>query len=216
MSTWAFIDHENIPDFEQIDLKADERIPLFCGPGNKKLKPEPLTLPPFSATFPATPSRPAPMNKKDLHQHVLSHLGGQAKALEAAARKTASLATDEEHKARGKYETFSLETSYLARGQAQRVEDIRSALATLRAMPIRELPGDADIQPGALVEVTDQTGATDIFWFVPAGGGEEIDYHAHRVQLLTPNSPLARALSTKRAGDTLTFNGRSLRIQSVR
>lgn len=155
------------------------------------------------------------MNKKKLHQHVLAHFHDQAKALEAAARKTALMATDEEHRARGKYETFSLENSYLARGQAQRVEDTRSTLATLRAMKMTELPADAPVQMGARVEVTDETGTPDHFWLVPAGGGEEIEWEGQVIQLLTPHSPLARALLKKKAGQTVPFAGRTLHIQSV-
>ena len=155
------------------------------------------------------------MNKHDLHRHCLEHLEAQLRSLEAAARKTAATATDEEHKARSKYETFSLENSYLARGQARRVEDMRTVLNSVRAMPVRELPADADIQPGVLVEVIDQTGVTDLLWLVPAGGGEEIHYEGRLIQLLTPQSPLGRALLNKRRGDSLTFAGRTLRIQSV-
>jgi len=155
------------------------------------------------------------VNKKDLYHRCLAHFSEQAKALEAAARKTAAMATDEEHKARSKYETFSLENSYLARGQAQRVEDMRATLSTLRAMKVIELPESAEVQLGALVEVTDQTGATEFLWVVPAGGGEEIELDDHTILLLTPSSPLAQALMKKRAGDTIEFAGRTLRIQSV-
>ncbi len=160
--------------------------------------------------------------KKDLHHQCLRQLEAQAKALEAAARKTAAMATDEEHKARNKYETFSLENSYLARGQAKRVEEMRTVVTKIRAMTIIELPENAEVQMGAVVEVTDPAGDTEWYWIVPAGGGEEVPLGAchdkgveRTIQLLTPNSPLARALIRKRAGESVTFAKRTLRIRSV-
>lgn len=155
------------------------------------------------------------MNKQDLHQHCLKQLSDQTKALEAAARKTASIATDDEHKARSKYETFSLENSYLARGQARRVEEMRTALAAIRAMKVTTLPEDAEVQMGALMEVADERGETELLWMVPAGGGEEIHMPDQVVLMLTPNSPLSKALLKKRAGASVTFSGRTLRIRSV-
>jgi len=155
------------------------------------------------------------MNKKDLHHQCLAQLTDQAKALEAAARKTASIATDEEHKARSKYETFSLENSYLARGQAKRVEEVRATITKIRAMKIVELPEHAEIQMGAVVEVTDPSGETEWYWIVPAGGGEEVQVGEHTIQLLTPHSPLAQALMKKREGESVIFAKRTLRIRSV-
>ena len=83
-------------------------------------------------------------------------------------------ATDREHKAQNKYDTFGLEASYLARGQAQRVEDLTEALARLRAMPLRAFGDGEGIQSSALVEVENAEGERDLLFLVGAGGGEEV------------------------------------------
>lgn len=91
--------------------------------------------------------------------------------LERAARASAALATDAEHRARSKYETFSLESSYLARGQAMRVGEIREACSRLKAFRLADFSMEEAVQPGALVKVLNEKGEAD--WFCWSRRGEE-------------------------------------------
>ena len=76
------------------------------------------------------------MNKAEIHKAFIEKLAVQVAAITLASKHAMSDVTDPEHKARSKYETFSLEASYLARGQSLRVEELRDALSILRAMPV--------------------------------------------------------------------------------
>lgn len=93
------------------------------------------------------------MNQTSILKAACDLLEAQLEASESAAKRSQETASDTEHIARSKYETFSLETSYLARGQAMRVEELRESLGRLQAF--RALPADAllPIGLGALVQV---------------------------------------------------------------
>jgi transcription elongation GreA/GreB family factor len=155
------------------------------------------------------------MDKTKIRRTCVVSLEKQIKDLLSAAKASASMATDEEHRARSKYDTFSLESSYLARGQARRVGEMREALSRLLAMPLRVLGAEDEVQMGALVEVVDPAGEYQVLWIVTAGGGEEVEEEGRSIQLVTLQSPIAQVLLKKKVGETVHFAKRPLRIASV-
>jgi hypothetical protein len=72
------------------------------------------------------------MNKADLYQTLIDQLQQELATVTAAAKSSFATATSDAHHAEGKYDTFSLETSYLARGQAKRVAELHDALSSPR------------------------------------------------------------------------------------
>ncbi len=139
----------------------------------------------------------------------------QVHDLETAAKASASLATDAEHRARSKYETFSLETSYLARGQAKRVAEMREVLSKLRVYKPKTFAKGEGVQMGALVRVEEQNGGQQVYLLVPVGGGEEVMYEGENIQLVTLQSPIAQVLLGKKAGESFTFAKRLFKIDVV-
>lgn len=130
-------------------------------------------------------------------------------ALERAQREAQAGATHEEAKAEGDKDTRAVEQTYLARGQAQRVEELRAALAALRAMPLRDFAPGAPAALGALVTLDDD-GELRRFFIAPESGGTRLA--GGRVQVVTPKSPLGEALVGGRAGeDCSLFVGGKLR-----
>ena len=124
------------------------------------------------------------------------------------------MATSQEHQARSKYETFSLESSYLARGQARRVEALTEALEQLQQLPLTALPPTSPVLRGALVRLEGGDGTRQALFIAPSGGGEQIVADGEAVTMMTSSSPLGRALLGKtvgasfdfeRAGDVQTF-----------
>jgi RNA polymerase sigma-70 factor (ECF subfamily) len=105
-------------------------------------------------------------------------------------------ATHEEARPENDKDTRALEQSYLARGGAIRVEALRAALTEVHAMPMHG--ADDVVCLGALV-TTDEASETRRVWIAPCGGGVRLA--AGTVQVITPQSPLARALLGKRRGD---------------
>ena len=77
------------------------------------------------------------MNKHAVHQLVLEKLSVDLDIAQRAAQTAYETATHEENIAENKYDTLGLEASYLAAGQAKRVEEIKQALALCQSMPLR-------------------------------------------------------------------------------
>ena len=140
--------------------------------------------------------------KSPLLDLIRAELRAQLERLAKAASETHAAATDPGSKAEGKYDTRSLEASYLAAGQARQVDAIAAARHTFEALHLPNFPGDAAIDAGALVEVALQ-GGTAFFLLVPACGGLVITHAGREITLLTPDSGLYRKLLGRHRGDSL-------------
>jgi transcription elongation GreA/GreB family factor len=145
----------------------------------------------------------APVSKTLLKQQLAQAISADLATRERAYRTAREGATDDEAKPENDKDTRALELSYLARGEALRVEETRAALGEVLAMPIRDLCDGEPAAIGALVTTRDETAGepakTSLFWIAPHGGGTRLARDAVRV--LTPKSPMGTALVGKRAGD---------------
>jgi transcription elongation GreA/GreB family factor len=144
--------------------------------------------------------------KRRLVAELLDRLRADHAALARAQRATVAGATSEEAKSEHSKDTRALEQTYLARGQAQRVAEVREGLSRVAALPHREFAEGEPIAVGAVVEIEEE-GATSILLLVPFGGGIRL---SGGEQVVTPASPLGRALIGRTSGDTveITVAGR--------
>lgn len=140
------------------------------------------------------------MTKQQIHQCFIDQLTNELAALTAAARNTIATATNEAHQAESKYDTFSLESSYLARGQARRVEELTQALDRLQLLPLKELDDRSLIQLSALVRLEATDGERRTLFFGPDAGGEEVEIEGETITMVTAQSPLGRAVLGKTTG----------------
>lgn len=151
--------------------------------------------------------------KKDLKAELLAQLEKTLAGLEAAHADTREAATHEEAKPENDKDTRALEQSYLARGQANRIAQLKAGVAAVSVMSIAATEVS---RPGALVETEDDDGATARWLLAPDGGGLKL---AGQVQVLTPQSPLGAALSQRREGDevevTVAGKKRTLSVTAV-
>jgi len=116
------------------------------------------------------------------------------------------MATHEAHRAESKYDTFSLESSYLARGQSMRIAELTRALQRFQALPLTELKGeDTPICLGTLIRLETPDGEKRTLFFGPAAGGEKIDAEGEEVVMITACAPLGQALLGKTKGNTFEF-----------
>ncbi|MDE0838268.1 MAG: GreA/GreB family elongation factor [Kiritimatiellae bacterium] len=145
------------------------------------------------------------MDKFDIHQRFVDVLQGELAAITASAKDSFATATSEAHHAEGKYDTFSLESSYLARGQAKRVAELADALELFQLLPLKPLDDTSKIQLGALVHLDADDGETRTVYFGPAAGGEEISIDDETIIVLTSSSPLGAAILGKSTGDTFNL-----------
>lgn len=134
-------------------------------------------------------------SKKSLKAELVAALAQNLATLERAHADARAGATHEEAKPENDKDTRALEQSYLARGQAMRIEALKAGLAALNVLA---LTATDTAQPGALVEASEDDGKPVFFFLAPEGGGTKLE---GGVQVVTPASPLGAALSGKRAGD---------------
>jgi transcription elongation GreA/GreB family factor len=139
-----------------------------------------------------------PFPKEALKEELCSLLKAELETLEHAHRETNAGATHEEAKPENDKDTRALEQSYLARGQAQRVVDLRTALVATSTMEVRAFRETEPVTLGALVTVEDEN-ETQTLFLAPHGGGTLLA--GGKVRVITPQSPLGRVLLGKRLGD---------------
>lgn len=147
-------------------------------------------------------------SKAQLKAELLAALEAQLASARAAHEQAASAATHEEARPENDKDTRGLEQSYLARGHAQRVAELETAVAVLQTFAPRQFSDDDAIALGALVALED--GRT--LWLAPHGGGVEL---GGGITVVTPTSPLGKALLGKRVDDEIELGKRSLIVTSV-
>ena len=140
--------------------------------------------------------------KSDLLEKIRAVLRARFDLLSRAAFEAHAAATDPGSKAEGKYDTRSLEASYLAAGQARQIDELAETVRIFETLTLPDFEMEDPIDAGALVEV-EMKGETTFFLLVPASGGLVIEHDGSEVTLLTPASELYRKLLGMRRGESL-------------
>jgi hypothetical protein len=140
--------------------------------------------------------------KDRLLDAIRAELRARFDRLTRAAKDAHAAATDPGSKAESKYDTRSLEASYLAAGQARQLEDLARDVSLFDAVTLPDFAIDDPVDAGALVEA-DLHGESTWFLLAPAAGGLEITHDGLEITLLTPESALYQKLLGLRTGDQL-------------
>lgn len=174
-------------------------------------------MPHFSSLIRVWKQRTAslPVNKEAVLAQILSVLSAELAALTRAAQGAFAAATDPDSKAENKYDTRTLEASYVARGQAQRVAELQQAVQAFTAMSAATQESGSAITLGALVTL-EPPGEQTHYFLGPFAGGTEIVHEGQEVVVITPASALGQKLIAKRAGDTIALRpGLSAKVIAV-
>lgn len=152
------------------------------------------------------------MDKQQLKQTVIAALEQNLMVAQSATRTAIEAATDEETVPEHKYDTLALEASYLAHGQAMRVQQCEQELVQMRDLALPLATEDAVIRLGHLITVLDDKEAEQHFFLAPCAGGLQVQHDGELVRLITPQAPIGRALQGKQTGDEveLTIAGRDV------
>ncbi len=146
------------------------------------------------------------IDKSDLLQALCEHLTADLEALMRRQQDTQKGATHEENRAEHAKDTRATEQSYLARGLAARVEEVRRTIAQLAKV---ELVRFTDLDPiglcALIVLEEPEESETQTWWLVPAPGGIELSQRTIRIRTLSPAAPLGRALLGLRVGNEGSF-----------
>lgn len=144
---------------------------------------------------------PAPIDKDRVLDALRARLADKRAALAAFQQSTQAGATHAEARPEHAKDTRAIEAGYLARGLAERVEELDRAAALLEALRPREFGDDDHIATGALVGLEDGNGGEWVAFLAPAGGGEKLEIDGSPVRAVTPRSPLGGALLGLGVGD---------------
>ncbi len=142
------------------------------------------------------------LNKQALRAEIVRRLEGERDTLAAAQKATSEGVTHEDVKPEGDKDTRATEASYLARGQAKRVAELSADTEKVRAMALRSFSSADAVTISALVDLADDDGKSlGPLFLAPAGGGMHLEVGDAAVRVITPQSPLGRALIGARLGD---------------
>lgn len=147
---------------------------------------------------------PVPVSKKSaIITTVRAHLQAQYDRILSAAQEARGYATDPGSKAESKYDTRSLEASYLAVGQAEQADELAEALVDFDIFDWPNFPPNARITLGALVEC-DFSGDRVFCLIAPSGGGTSCRFEGVEVTVVTPQAPLYQRIAGRQTGDQIT------------
>ncbi|MFA1027916.1 hypothetical protein ALP10_01764 [Pseudomonas syringae pv. helianthi] len=156
------------------------------------------------------------MNKQDVLQLIIDKLESDLDIAQRAAQTAYETATHEENIAENKYDTLGLEASYLAAGQARRVEEIRQSLAAYRNWTLKPFDESRGIQTGDLIVVEALSGQTRCLFLGPDAAGLKVSAGDQQVMVITAKAPLGQSLLGKFENDAVQIvingNGQSYEI----
>jgi transcription elongation GreA/GreB family factor len=140
------------------------------------------------------------VDKASLLRAFIEQLSAELARAKAQAEDAAEGATHTENRAEGIKDMRSTEASYVARGQAERTLKLEEAVALLSRLEPRDFHEGDSVALTALIDL-EHHGTRSRYFLVPSAGGERIEHAGHRIQTLTPTSPLGRAVIGLRLGD---------------
>jgi len=149
------------------------------------------------------------MNKQDVLQLIIDKLHLDLNIAQRAAQTAYETATHEENIAENKYDTLGLEASYLAAGQARRVEEIRQSLLLYQKLLLTPFNESKGIQSGDLITLENHLGVEQYLFLGPDAAGLKIQHGEQVITVITSRAPLGQTLLGKQTGDELeiTVNG---------
>lgn len=145
------------------------------------------------------------ITKAEILQAVLAKIDEQVASLAKSLSDADAAATDPDSKAESKYDTRSLEMSYLVNGQGKQLTALKEAREKLADFEARAFEITERIRLGALVELT-REGEWESYFLLPAGGGISLALADCEVTTLSPESPLFAQLEGLRMGDEVSEN----------
>lgn len=144
--------------------------------------------------------------KTSLIAELVERIRAELRTVVAAQKASHEGATHEEAKPENDKDTRALEQSYLARGQAERVVTLSADLNLMTQFRPRIFEEAQAIGLGAAVWTEDDAEKKQGYLLAPAGAGEQLESTAGLLKVVTPRSPLGRALIGRHVGDDVEID----------
>ena len=143
------------------------------------------------------------MNKTQLLEQIITELESVHKNAVDATKLAHETATHGETVAENKYDTFGLEASYLAHGQAKRVAECETDLVAYKKLTAKVFSDKKAIGLGALIYLNDSNNNEKIIFLGPTAGGLKIVFNNDHIMVVTPSAPLGKSLIGRYVGDEI-------------
>ena len=157
------------------------------------------------------------MNKSQLKQALLDSVDAEIAAAIDAATAAQESASHEDNQPENQYDTLSLEAAYLAHGQSERILGLQQLRIQLGRWQVVSFDEDDAIGCGALVgrqSLENDTAPIRWVWIV-LNGGRQLQLADEQIQVVSAQTPLAKALLGKELGDEVTMNGQGWEVVSI-
>jgi len=146
--------------------------------------------------------------KKSLIKSIIEHLTKELEQLLTAANNAHLAATNEQSIAETQYDTLAIEAGYLAEGQSRRVQALTLEITELEALIIKT--AKVTVNPeitsiGSLIEFSPDNKSTQYYFLVPAAAGFRGEINNITFTVITPLSPMGKALFSKGIGDEISI-----------
>jgi transcription elongation GreA/GreB family factor len=126
------------------------------------------------------------IDKKIILAKLIENLQRELQEVEAAAKSTRDLVTQDDLKSEGKYDTRAIEASYLASAQLKRVEEIKIDIQMLQET---EIQNSTKLQMGSLALI-DFKGTARYYYLTTTSGGTMLTIDGQTILVISVFSPL--------------------------
>ena len=146
------------------------------------------------------------IDKEELRQAIIERLERELSTLVGAANSAREEATDSDSRQEGKFDMRSQLAAYMAAGQAKLAEELRAAILAYRQLTLDADSTGSSVTAGSLVALDSPAGRS--WYFVgPARGGMDVEVGGTVITVVTPGSPIGRALVDRRVGEHVVLAG---------
>ena len=135
-----------------------------------------------------------------LLNELITKMKKEMSQLESAAKSNKDFATDQEFKAESKYDTRSLEASYLASAESKRVEELKLEIQMLEDVDLKYSEKSDEVCIGSLVTLRHKE-QDRIYFLIPTSGGTLLQVEGQSVLVVSVFSPLGDAVLGLKLGD---------------
>jgi transcription elongation GreA/GreB family factor len=147
---------------------------------------------------------PLTIDKQQLHNQITQTLRSLVDNAQRAVERAYEAATHEENIAENKYDTLGLEASYLTEGQARRLTQCQADLQAYEELTPKAYTENDAIGMGALLHLLDEEQRSQMLFLGPAAGGVKVSIEDSDIVIITPSSPLGKAVLKAYAGDEIS------------
>lgn len=143
------------------------------------------------------------IDKQALVALIINDLKQELNQAVNAANEAHAAAVDDQSVAETQYDTLAIEASYLAEGQSRRVQELQVATHSYQALTLPSFNKSSAIALTSLVQLSADSENKHWFFIGPAAGGFRCKIGEQHITVITPQSPMGRALIDKYQDDDI-------------